>query len=119
MDIFRIKTSEIFRETPVGIGGTDNCKIVKKTSGRSYLNMTRADIRSYVRLSFLPMTPWIGTEFYLFKRKLEHGEVATINHLPGVEGLLPVSALVGLRCLLLTGIVYHIFDDIDSAGHVL
>ncbi len=53
--------------------------------------------RSSVQLSFVLLCIWIGLEFYLFmKWGMSEGTASFIERPPGVEGFLPISALMGL-----------------------
>jgi len=52
---------------------------------------------------------WIGIEFYYFIRWGESAGVATfVSRPPGVEGFLPISALISLKYWIQTGIVNEI-----------
>lgn len=65
--------------------------------------------RSVLQMSFLLLCIWIGIEFYLFV-KWGASEGAEIFHSrpPGVEGFLPISALISLKYFLQTGIVNNV-----------
>jgi len=65
-------------------------------------------MRSYVQLVFFIVIIWIGVEFFLFMRGLENGVSAASARPPGVEGFLPISALMSLRYFVLTGTVNRI-----------
>ncbi|MCL4511352.1 MAG: 4Fe-4S binding protein [Bacteroidetes bacterium] len=121
MDIYRINTSETFSEPPVKVvqlkdGPQAGCPVsgdpserkVKKIVDKSYLRTDRSEIRSYVQFLFFLLTLWIGIDFYLFVNGLEKGIVPTVQRPPGVEGFLPISALISLRYFILTGIVNHV-----------
>ena len=63
-------------------------------------------LRSSVQAAFVLLCVWIGIEFYLFVRwGLSAGEASFFPRPPGAEGFLPISALISLKYLLLTGIV--------------
>ena len=63
-------------------------------------------LRLHVQIAFALLVMWIGVEFVLFVRWLESGGVGeTINRPPGVEGFLPLSALISLKHWLLTGTI--------------
>ncbi|MDD8017045.1 MAG: 4Fe-4S binding protein [Bacteroidota bacterium] len=53
--------------------------------------------RSTVQLTFILLCAWIGIEFYLFMQwGMAAGEKNYFQRPPGVEGFLPISALMGL-----------------------
>ncbi len=60
-------------------------------------------LRRIVQFLFLFLILWIGIEFYLFVEQLRTGGPVTITRPPGVEGFLPISALINLKYWLLTG----------------
>jgi polyferredoxin len=61
-------------------------------------------LRRTVQLLFLALNVWIGIEFYLFVRHYESGGAsAWLPRPPGVEGWLPIAALMNLKAFLLTG----------------
>ena len=63
-------------------------------------------LRSTVQLCFALLCLWIGIEFYLFVRwGISDGTVAFVSRPPGVEGFLPISALMSLKYWLQTSIL--------------
>ena len=61
-------------------------------------------LRRAVQLLFLALNVWIGIEFYLFVRYCESaGRATRVERPPGVEGWLPIAALMNLKAWLLTG----------------
>ena len=63
-------------------------------------------LRSSVQLAFALLCLWIGIEFYLFvKWGFSGGEGTVVSRPPGVEGFLPISALISLKYWLETSIV--------------
>jgi polyferredoxin len=61
-------------------------------------------LRRAVQLAFLALNVWICIEFYLFVRFYETGGQSLFaNRPPGVEGWLPIAALMNLKVLLWTG----------------
>jgi len=61
-------------------------------------------LRRMFQLAFLALNGWIGVEFYLFVRYYETGGRTVFAARPaGVEGWLPIAALMNLKLLLLTG----------------
>ncbi len=73
-------------------------------------------VRFYIQMVFFIVIVWIGFEFYGFVRYLETGgESGYFSRPPGVEGFLPISALMSLKYWLLTGV----FNDIHPSGLVI
>ena len=59
-----------------------------------------------VQLAFFLLCVWIGIEFHLFVQWGESGGAAAFHpRPPGVEGFLPISALISLKYWILTGII--------------
>jgi len=74
---------------------------------RSYVRR-RPDRSQIVRLGFqavfLLLNLWIGARFYLWVRFYESGgATAAVTRPPGVEGWLPIAALMNLKYVLVTG----------------
>jgi polyferredoxin len=60
--------------------------------------------RKAVQYSFLALNAWIGIEFYLFVRFYESGGTTLYaDRPPGVEGWLPIAALMNLKAFAFTG----------------
>ncbi len=60
--------------------------------------------RSSVQLSFVLLCIWIGLEFYLFMTwGMSEGTASFVERPPGVEGFLPISALMGLLHWIFSG----------------
>jgi polyferredoxin len=65
--------------------------------------------RSAVQFAFVLLCIWIGIEFHFFMQWGESGGVAPyVERPPGVEGFLPISALISLSYWVHTGIVNSI-----------
>jgi len=65
--------------------------------------------RSTLQAAFALLCVWIGVEFYFFYRWGVSGETAGFTpRPPGVEGFLPISALISLKYFFLTGVVNNI-----------
>jgi len=65
--------------------------------------------RSAVQLAFVLLCLWIGMEFALFMRwGMGDGTSSFFPRPPGVEGFLPISALISLKYWLHTGIVNNV-----------
>jgi len=62
-------------------------------------------IRNGVQILFLITVLVIGYKFYLFASHLESGVIPLTERPPGVEGFLPIGALVSLKYYILTGTV--------------
>ncbi len=61
-------------------------------------------LRKAVQYAFLALNLWIGIEFYLFVRFYESGGTTLYaDRPPGVEGWLPIAALMNLKVLAETG----------------
>jgi polyferredoxin len=108
VDTYRTKTSET---PPVDFVNLRDGRKVKKLVDKSLLRNIKerksaTEIRAYVQLFFFLVTLWVGTDFYLFVSGLGKGIV--LQRPPGVEGFLPISALISCRYFILTGIVNHI-----------
>lgn len=66
-------------------------------------------LRLVVQLAFAALCVWIGVEFHQFvKWGLSHGTLPYAARPPGVEGFLPISALIGARHFFATGVVDRI-----------
>jgi polyferredoxin len=55
------------------------------------------------QLAFLALNVAIGVQFWIFVRAFETGAPATVERPPGVEGWLPIAALMNLKATVLTG----------------
>jgi polyferredoxin len=65
-------------------------------------------IRFFVQVAFALLCIWIGVEFYFFIKFLESGGLAASPYRPaGVEGFLPISALMSVYYFFLTGEIHH------------
>lgn len=63
-------------------------------------------LRSTVQLAFALLCVWIGIEFFLFvKWGMSAGAAPFSDRPPGVEGFLPISALISLKYWAETGII--------------
>jgi polyferredoxin len=66
-------------------------------------------LRSTVQLAFVLLCLWIGLEFYLFVRWGESaGATPFVGRPPGVEGFLPIGALMSLKYWIDTGVLNQI-----------
>ena len=63
-------------------------------------------LRTTVQMAFVLLCVWIGVEFYLFMEwGASRGAAPFFERPPGVEGFLPISALMSLKHWLMTGTV--------------
>jgi polyferredoxin len=65
---------------------------------------TSQRLRRTVQFLLLALNVWLGIQFYVFVRFYESGgRTAWAERPPGVEGWLPIAALMNLKVFLLTG----------------
>src|ERR1022692_248074 len=75
-------------------------KRLRKRAGREHSQ----SLRHAMQIAFLALNVWIGIQFYLFVRYYETGGGSLlVARPPGVEGWLPIAALMNLKVLLATG----------------
>ncbi|MCX6545872.1 MAG: 4Fe-4S binding protein [Acidobacteria bacterium] len=73
-------------------------------------------VRRTVQVAFLLLNLWIGARFYFFVRFYETGgQSVWVPRPPGVEGWLPIAALMNLKYFLVTGVV----PEVHAAGMFL
>ncbi len=61
-------------------------------------------LRHGIQAAFLLLNVWLGVQFYFFVRYFETGgQSRWMSRPPGVEGWLPIAALMNLKVALLTG----------------
>ncbi len=90
--------------SPAAIAPKAKKKLVRRARADSSQRLRRA-----VQLAFLALNVWIGVEFWLFVRFYETGgQSAWAERPPGVEGWLPIAALMNLKAWALSGTVPHI-----------
>ncbi len=66
-------------------------------------------LRTAIQLAFALLCIWIGIEFAMFVHWGTSGGTAAFHQRPpGAEGFLPISSLIGLKYLILTGIINNI-----------
>jgi len=76
----------------------------KRLSGR--LKEDSQFLRSAVQAAFIVLCLWIGIEFHLFmKWGMSGGVEAYSTRPPGVEGFLPIGALISLKYWLQSGVI--------------
>ncbi|MBI5471193.1 MAG: 4Fe-4S binding protein [Ignavibacteriae bacterium] len=65
--------------------------------------------RSAIQLAFVLLCIWIGVEFYMFMQwGMTGGQEAFFERPPGVEGFLPISALMSVKHWMLSGVINNI-----------
>ncbi len=79
------------------------------------LKPERPHLRQWVQFAFLAVTLAIGIQFALFVHQAAGTGSITIARPPGVEGFLPIGALMGWKWLFVTGT----WDPIHPASMVL
>lgn len=63
-------------------------------------------LRSTVQMAFVLLCVWIGVEFHFFVTwGLSGGHEEYVARPPGVEGFLPISALISLKSWLVSGVI--------------
>lgn len=73
-------------------------------------------VRQAIQVAFIALNLWIGARFYLWVRYYETGDATTfVPRPPGVEGWLPIAALMNLKYVLVTGAL----PPVHAAGLVL
>lgn len=73
-------------------------------------------VRQVVQVAFLLLNLWIGIQFYTFVRYYETGGATLyLPRPPGVEGWLPIAALMNLKRAVLTGQL----PEVHAAGMFL
>lgn len=66
-------------------------------------------LRQRMQFAFFVLNALIGVQFYLWVRYYENGGATLrVSRPPGVEGWLPIAALMNLKLLLTTGTVPHV-----------
>ena len=81
---------------------------MKNLPGSGHVGKSYFPFRRLVQLLFLATTLYIGIQFYLFTAQAAGGGSVSIARPPGVEAFLPLSALIGLKYFLSTGIFSRI-----------
>ena len=97
-------------------------KLISQRTSLSILNYLKSlkrdgqKIRFLIQIIFFLLVLWIGYEFYGFVRYFQTGGKSIyFSRPPGVEGFLPISALISLKYWILTGV----FNDIHPSGLVI
>ncbi len=94
-----VPSSDGFAATGKPDTRTAKKKLVRRTD-RDYSQKLRRGFQ----VAFVILNAWIGVQFYFFVRYFEKGGEGTAVARPaGVEGWLPIAALMNLKATLLTG----------------
>jgi polyferredoxin len=72
---------------------------------RDYTQDRSQLLRRTAQLAFLLLNVWICVQFYLFVRHFEVAGAPRFDRPPGVEGWLPIAALMNLKFWITTGLV--------------
>ena len=75
----------------------------------------RPSIRSSVQLGFFILTLAVGLQFFAYVAQMGRGGLPTVQRPPGVEGFLPIGALMGWKRFIMTGN----WDTVHPAAMVL
>ncbi len=87
-------------------------RLIKKSFVRREPDQSQL-LRRTTQAAFLLLNLWIGARFYFFVRYYETGgQTAFVPRPPGVEGWLPIAALMNLKYWLVTGLV----PEVHAAG---
>ena len=81
---------------------------MKNHPGTGRIKKSDVPLRQLVQLLFLAATLAVGIQFYLFSAQAAGGGNISIARPPGVEAFLPLSALIGLKYFLSTGVFSRI-----------
>jgi polyferredoxin len=71
--------------------------------------------RRIIQFLFLATTTFIGVQFSVFVNQLQSGMIPTVSRPPGIEAFLPISSLISLKYLLVTGI----FNRVHPSGLII
>ncbi len=72
---------------------------------RDYTRDRSQLLRRIAQVAFLAINVWICIQFYLFVRHFEVAGAPRFDRPPGVEGWLPIAALMNLKYWITTGLV--------------
>ncbi len=81
-------------------------------AGRSNPYRVLPTLRAIVQGAYIAFFVLVGIEFHSFYRQVVSGGPVTAHRPPAVEGFLPISALMGLKRFVLTGL----WDEVHPAG---
>jgi polyferredoxin len=97
---------------PENTNESANASLANTAPKRTHEKNKARPIQNYrlaVQAAFLALCVWIGIEFHFFIRYLESSGASGSTHRPpGVEGFLPISALISLYHLALGGGIHSV-----------
>jgi len=73
------------------------------------------NLRQWTQIVFFALTVFVGIQFAVFIHQVHSPEPVTVRRPPGVEGFLPIGALMGWKLFLSTGL----WDPIHPAAMVI
>ena len=111
-----IKPTHLMKKIPAELRRRELNFKSERVSYRRILWRMRDDsqfLRSTIQAAFVLLCIWIGIEFSLFVRwGTSAGTTPYYSRPPGVEGFLPISAMISLKYFLQT----HIINEIHPSG---
>jgi polyferredoxin len=81
---------------------------LNKLIQRKTLPSNGQTIRFRVQTAFILLCIWIGVEFVLWVKYLQGSSALALSRPPGVEGFLPISALMSLRYWMQSGALHQV-----------
>lgn len=93
------------REVEVQSGSVTDAKSKKAYTRRDLTKDRSQLLRRAAQTAFLLLNVWIGVQFYLFVRHFDVVGAPRFERPPGVEGWLPIAALMNLKYWITTGFV--------------
>jgi len=109
--VFPALTADAASRVSTAVKTKTKKKLIRRTD-RDYSQIVRRSFQG----AFLLLNVWIGAEFYYWVRQFEPGGTATSLQRPaGVEGWLPIAALMNLKYWVVT----HQVSSLHPAGMFL
>ena len=93
----------------------DGSQIPKVLKKKAPLNLYPWRFRNSVQLGVFLLTLGLGFQFFIYVLQTSGSDTITITRPPGVEGFLPIGALLGWKLFFTTGI----WDDVHPASMVI
>jgi polyferredoxin len=85
--------------TPIDTSHDEKKKLIRR-----FVPDSSQRIRRIVQWSFVALNGWLGIQFLLWVRSLEHGATGlSVSRPAGAEGWLPIAGLMNAKYFLLTG----------------
>lgn len=88
---------------------------MKNNSNKTSQRLYRFSRRNWIQLGVLVLTVAIGIQFYIHVHQAQMPGAITVARPPGVEGFLPIGALMGVKLFFTTGT----WDSIHPAAMVI